>query len=162
MLALEQSRAYLEQLTRGSFLFSRKDDKINVMTIGWGSMGYLWNRFVVMVPVRITRYSYELLKDSHYFTISVPKRGEFSRELHYCGTKSGRDVNKVEELGLILQEGTIPVPHLQGAEFHLECKILYQEELEPTKLAGEIRHEHYPKEDYSVLIYGEILNILGK
>ena len=162
MLALEQSKAYLEQLTRGSFLLSKNGEKVNVMTIGWGSMGYLWNRFVVMVPVRITRHSYELLKDSHYFTISVPKKGEFSRELLYCGTKSGRDVDKISELGLILEEGTIPVPHLMGAEFHLECKILYQEELNPDKLAGEIRHEHYQKEDYSVLIYGEILNILEK
>ena len=55
MLALEQSRAYLEQLTNGSFLISKNGERTNVMTIGWGSMGYLWNRYVVMVPVRTTR-----------------------------------------------------------------------------------------------------------
>lgn len=160
MWALEQSRAYLEQLTRGSFLISKSEERINVMTVGWGSMGYLWNRFVVMVPVRKTRYSYELLKDEHYFTISVPKKGHFSRELHYCGTKSGRDTDKIKDLSLILEEGTIPVPHIKGAQFHLECKILYREELNPEKLHGQINLECYPQKDYSVLFYAEIINII--
>lgn len=160
MLALEQSRAYLEQLTKGSFLICKNGDKINVMTIGWGSMGYLWNRVVVMVPIRTTRYSYELLKDQHFFTISVPKKGEFSRELNYCGSKSGRDVDKVKDLSLVFDEGTIPVPHLRGAQYHLECKILYREEINPEHFDGQIDLEYYPNKDYSVLFYAEILNII--
>lgn len=160
MLALEQSRAYLEQLTKGSFLICKKGNKINVMTIGWGSMGYMWNRVVVMVPIRTTRYTYELLKDEHFFTISVPKKGQFSRELNYCGSKSGRDVDKVEDLSLVLEEGTIPVPHIKGAHYHLECKILYREEINPENLDGQVDLECYPKKDYSVLFYAEILNII--
>lgn len=160
MLALEQSRAYLEQLTRGSFLISRSGDKTNVMTIGWGSFGYLWNRFVVMVPVRKTRYSYQLLKDEHYFTIGVPRKGQFSRELKFCGNNSGRDLDKIEELHLNLEEGTIPVPHIKGMDFTMECKILYREEINPHKLHGQINLECYPKEDYSIMFYAEIVNII--
>ncbi|HZK10439.1 MAG TPA: flavin reductase [Clostridia bacterium] len=160
MLALEQSRAYLEQLTKGSFLICKNKGKVNLMTIGWGSMGYLWNRFIVMVPIRTSRYSYEMLKEEHFFTISVPRKGQFSRELQYCGTKSGRDVDKVKELSLVLEEGTIPVPHLKGAHFHLECKILYKEEIDPKNLDGQVDLECYPNKDYSVLFYAEIVNII--
>ena len=160
MLALEESRAYLEQLTRGSFLISRSGDKTNIMTIGWGSFGYNWNRFVVMVPVRKTRYSYELLKDEHFFTIAVPKKGEFSRQLEFCGTNSGRDLDKIKELSLILEEGTIPVPHMKEVQFNLECRILYKEEINPDNLQGQINLEYYPKEDYSVMLYAEIINII--
>ena len=160
MLALEQSRPYLEQLTKGSFLISGTGDKTNIMTIGWGSMGYLWNRFVVMVAVRKTRHSYEILKDEHYFTISVPKKGEFSRELKFCGENSGRDLDKIKDLALVIEEGSIPVPHLKGAQFSLECRILYREEINPENLHGEIKQETYPDGDYSVMFYGEILNII--
>lgn len=160
MLALEQSRAYLEQLTRGSFLISRGGDRTNIMTIGWGSMGYIWNRFVVTIAVRKTRFSHQLLGEGDYFTISVPKKGDFSRELKYCGSSSGRDCDKIEDLALSLEEGTIPVPHLKGTQFSLECRILYKEEINPDRLHGEINLECYPKKDYSVMYYGEILNII--
>ena len=83
-----------------------------------------------------------------------------SRYLNYCGTKSGRDVDKIKDLALEMEEGSIPVPHLRGAQFHLECKILYKEEINPEKLNGLIDLECYPQKDYSVLFYAEIVNII--
>ena len=34
-------------------------EKFNMMTASWGSMGYLWNKPVVMVFVRPQRYTFE-------------------------------------------------------------------------------------------------------
>jgi flavin reductase (DIM6/NTAB) family NADH-FMN oxidoreductase RutF len=34
------------------------------------------------------------------FTVSVPLPDAMKKELGFCGTKSGRDVNKLESLGL--------------------------------------------------------------
>ena len=34
-------------------------EKFNMMTASWGSMGYLWNKTVVMVFVRPQSYTFE-------------------------------------------------------------------------------------------------------
>lgn len=45
-------------------------EKFNMMTASWGSMGFLWNKPVVMVFVRPQRYTYEFTEKGDMLTLS--------------------------------------------------------------------------------------------
>ena len=73
-------------------------EKFNMMTASWGSMGYLWNKPVVMVFVRPQRYTFEFTERKDEFTLSFFDE-KYRHALDVCGSVSGRDVNKVQENG---------------------------------------------------------------
>ena len=45
-------------------------NKYNTMTISWGTLGILWNKEVVTVFVRKSRYTHEFIENNEYFTVS--------------------------------------------------------------------------------------------
>ena len=69
------------------------------MTVGWGAIGYIWKKEVVIIPVRSTRFTKQLLDKCGEFTLSVPYNS-LKKELGYCGTASGKDEDKFEKAGL--------------------------------------------------------------
>ena len=74
-------------------------DRFNSMTIGWGSLGTVWNKDVLTVYVRPDRYTWQFMKDSDVFTVSFYP--ESCREaLILMGRLSGRDGDKVAAAGL--------------------------------------------------------------
>ena len=74
-------------------------DHFNSMTIGWGSLGTVWNRDVLTVYVRPDRYTWQFMKDSDTFTVSFfPERCRPA--LTVMGRLSGRDGDKVAAAGL--------------------------------------------------------------
>ncbi len=102
----------------------------NPMTIGWCQFGVVWGIPVCTVFVRKSRFTHHLMEENDAFTVSFPKPGTMKKELAFCGTKSGRDVNKTEELGLEfldpssdgLQGG------IRGCGFHFECRKVFKAE----------------------------------
>ena len=74
-------------------------EKFNTMTASWGGIGWLWNKPVAFVFVRPERYTYEFIEKSDYLTLSF--LGEENKKIHaVCGSKSGRNTDKVKETGL--------------------------------------------------------------
>ena len=74
-------------------------EHFNSMTIGWGSLGTVWNKDVLTVYVRPDRFTWQFLKDSDWFTVSFYP--ESCREaLTVMGRMSGRDGNKAAAAGL--------------------------------------------------------------
>ena len=74
-------------------------DSYNSMTIGWGSLGTVWNKDVLTVYVRPDRYTWRFMKENGYFTVSFFP--ESCREaLLLMGRLSGRDGDKVAAAGL--------------------------------------------------------------
>lgn len=74
-----------------------KDD-FNMMTASWGFMGEMWGDDSVAVVIRPSRYTMDYIDKSDYFTLTF--FGD-NKEIHkICGSKSGRDINKVKETGL--------------------------------------------------------------
>jgi flavin reductase (DIM6/NTAB) family NADH-FMN oxidoreductase RutF len=88
--------------------------KFNTMTANWGGMGYLWNKPVVFVFVRPERYTYQFMESSDGFTLSF-----------FCGSKSGRDCDKVAEAGLTPHFTELGFPAFREARLVLECRKLY-------------------------------------
>lgn len=94
----------------------------NAMTIGWGGLGTLWGKSVATVYVRNGRYTYGFMEKSKYFTIMA-----FSDKnvLHYMGTKSGRDGDKAEALGLHTLYTENGTPYYAEADMVMECRTMY-------------------------------------
>lgn len=149
----------LEQLKKGAFLTVKNGNEVNTMTIGWGSIGYIWNKPIFMVAVRYSRHTYKLIEKAKEFTVSIPLEKDLKNELVYCGTKSGRDINKFEQCNLTIIKGQkISTPIIGECELHYECRVIYQQAMEPSALDREIKNSIYPNNDYHVLYFGEILD----
>lgn len=155
----EYSTVALEQLKKGAFLTVKDGDEVNTMTIGWGSISVVWNKPIFMVAVRYSRHTYNLIEDTKEFTVSIPLNSDLKKELSFCGTKSGRDFNKIEECNLTLLEGQkLSTPIIGDCELHYECKLVYQQAMEPATLDEGIRKRFYLNNDYHIFYYGEIVD----
>lgn len=143
----------------GAFLTVKDEDKINTMTIGWGSVGFIWGRPIFTVLVRHSRYTHKLIENTDQFTVSVPFGDKLKRETDYCGTHSGRDVNKFEELGLeLIEPKELDTPFIKGNDIHYECEIVYKQDMKADLLSDqEIKDQYYPQSDYHTVYYGKII-----
>lgn len=103
-------------------------DKFNTMTANWGGTGYLWRKQVVFVFVRPERYTFRFMEDSDGFTLSFYDE-KYRDALNICGTKSGRDYDKVREAGLTPFFTENGYPAFSEARLMLECRKLYASQL---------------------------------
>lgn len=81
-------------------LTSGTPDNFNTMTASWGAMGEIWGKPSFHCFVRTNRYTLEFLDRNELFTASFFDVG-YKPALKYCGSNSGRDVDKAKETGLI-------------------------------------------------------------
>lgn len=154
----------LNLLPKGVFLSVKADNRINTMTIGWGTIGYMWSKPVIMVAVRYSRHTYELLENADDFSISIPLNDNLKKSLAGAGTRSGRDIDKFKEFELNAQDAkTISSPIIAECGLIFECKIIYKQPLNPMMLAKDIKDRFYADEDYHMLYFGEIMaNYINK
>lgn len=147
-----------ERLREGGAFLMVQD---NPMTIGWAHLGVIWNRLTATAYVRHSRYTHELLENTQYFTISVPEKGTFKQELAFCGTRSGRDVNKLEAQNLtVLPAKFGGQGGLSGCQFHIECRILHRTEIPMEAIEDEkILPRFYPKGDQHTQYIAEVLGV---
>lgn len=154
----DYANLFLERLPKGAFLTIKAGDELNTMTIGWGSIGYMWKKPVLMVLVRYSRYSYNLLEKGKEFSVSIPVDEEMKKTLAIAGTKSGRDIDKFEACNIKTEAAKyINSPLINGCGLHFECKVVYQNTMEPATLIPDIKEDCYPNHDYHILYFGEIL-----
>ncbi len=133
----------------------------NTMTIGWGSIGTMWNRPYVSVAVRPTRYTYEFFARYEDFTVTALP-AEFRQAMIYLGTHSGRDSNKLKETELTpIASAKVKSPSFEQAELTIECKSIYYSDFDPAHFIDPKLDLHYPNKDYHRIFYGEIVHILA-
>ena len=144
---------------RGAFLTTRAQGITNTMTISWGQIGFMWGKPVFMTMVRESRYTYELLKNTTEFTVSIPKDDAFQKELGIAGSKSGRDGDKIALAGLTLKDGkAVSAPVIDGGGYTYECKILARVPVGAEFLPQEVLASSYRDGDYHTFFYGEIVS----
>jgi flavin reductase (DIM6/NTAB) family NADH-FMN oxidoreductase RutF len=115
------SRRFPEQL----FLLSSvdKDGNANIMTIGW-CMLTSFDPFMVAISVCKERYSHSLISENGEFTLAFPTE-DMKEKVLYCGTHSGRDVDKLKESGLIvIPAKKVKAPLIDKCNVNLECKVI--------------------------------------
>ena len=152
----------MEHINSGILLTTKADGQVDTMTIGWGTIGVQWGKPIFIVFVRESRYTKQLLDKNGEFTVNVPLGQVDKNILQVCGTKSGRDMDKIGALGLTLEEGeTVSVPAIKQLPLTLECKVIYKQDQEPSAIFPEYDARYYAKGtrnegDYHTAYYGEI------
>lgn len=131
----------------------------NTMTASWGALGELWNRKVSFCFVRPTRHTYEFTEEHEIFTMSFFSE-EYRQMLKYCGTKSGRDVDKALETGITPVASESGSVYFNEARLVFECRKLYFHDLDPGNFLDPSIDEEYPKKDYHRMYVAEIVNCL--
>jgi flavin reductase (DIM6/NTAB) family NADH-FMN oxidoreductase RutF len=155
----EMTSEMLEQLRIGAFFTTKVKDKVNTMTIGWGGINIVWNKPLFVAYVRLSRDSYDMVEKSSEFTISVPIKKDMRKELAFCGTKSGRDVDKIKEMNIALTPGRIvETPIISDCELHYECKVIYKLPMEHGLIPKDVKKRYYTNDDYHMIYYGEIVD----
>ena len=104
----------------------------NTMTVSWGMLGELWGKDVVTVFVRPQRYTYEFMEKYDNFTLSF-FGSEYRRVLSFCGSKSGRDLDKAKETGLTPVETDNGSIAFEQSRLTLECRKLYKDNMTAEK-----------------------------
>jgi flavin reductase (DIM6/NTAB) family NADH-FMN oxidoreductase RutF len=151
------SKDVLKQLEKGAFLTVRAGDVLNTMTIGWGQIGIMWGLPVFVVPVRLSRYTHELLNRTDEFSVSVPGHSEMVDELAFCGSNSGRDTDKFKAAALTAEKSdTIDAPVIGGCRIYFECRIMARIPLKSENFSADRKNKFYGSNDYHELYYGEI------
>ncbi|MCK5804796.1 MAG: flavin reductase family protein [Lentisphaeria bacterium] len=147
----------MEQLPKGAFLTVKYGNRLNTMTIGWGTVGIVWSVPVFTVGVRTSRHTYNLIEAAPDFTVTVPSDSSCRKALAFCGSKSGKAVDKIKECELETLAGEqTATPVLAVPGIHFECRIVLRTPMTPDIMAPALM-EYYPSEDYHSLYYGEIL-----
>lgn len=157
---VEMAPVILGALPKGILLTTKSADTADTMTIGWGTMGTDWSIPVFTVFVRESRFTKELLDQSGEFTINVPMPGQnVSQIIAYCGTRSGRDVDKFEQLHLHTIPGVrVDVPAIAELPLTLECKVIYRQDQDPAAIGQDILDRHYPKGDFHTAYTAQIVD----
>lgn len=128
--------------TQNALLTAGDRKTCNTMTIGWCQLGRVWNLPVCTVYVRPERYTYEFMESHNYFTVSVLPP-EAKKIMAFCGTKSGRDVDKIRECGLTVRYGAGDAPLFDQAEWVLVCKKAYVQDLDAACVLDSCIHGSY-------------------
>jgi len=150
--------------SKGAFLIvkSKDDEKIIVMTIGWAAIGYMWSKPIMTVMVRKSRFTHHIIEKASSFTVCIPDDNS-GEALNFCGTKSGRDVDKFKECKLSIipaRKANTPIINISG--FHYECKIVYKSKMNPDFLCKEYKESVYADNDYHTFYFGEIVDCYKK
>ncbi|MDR3289057.1 MAG: flavin reductase family protein [Peptococcaceae bacterium] len=154
----EMASETLENLTKGAFLTVKDQERLNTMIIGWGNIGVIWRKPIFTVLVRYSRWTYQLLEATKEFTVSIPVKDNLKKAVAFCGTYSGREYDKFKECSLTAEPAQLlQTPIVGECGLYYECKVVYQQAMEPALLNDEIRRSAYPEGDYHVLYYGEIV-----
>lgn len=142
-------------LNFGSFVASGK--KPNVMTASWGFFGVMWHKKIVIVPIRESRFTKSFVDETGEFTLSIPTEGDMKEALHICGTKSGRDTDKISEAHLeMIKAKNVDTYVVGGCGKYFECKVIQKVEM-PHELPDDIRARCYKTPDYHTYYFGEVV-----
>lgn len=112
-------------------------DSYDGCTIGWGSLGTIWNKDTVTVYVHPDRYTSEFLRNHDTFTVSFFPE-EYRKALGYMGSHSGRNEDKAVHAGLT----PVPMKDTVGfkeATLTFVCKKLYQHQFSREDLSQKIQ-----------------------
>ena len=131
-------------------------EHFNTMTCSWGAMGVIWNVPSVTAYVRTNRHTFDFLEHDELFTISVFPE-EYRKALSFCGSHSGRDVDKVKETGLtpVTLDGA---PAFGEAKLVLICRKMYSQMMSQTEFQDpSLVDTFYGKDPMHKMYIGQVI-----
>ena len=155
-------------LPKGILMTTKHDGFVDSMVIGWGHIGIEWGRPIFVAYVRESRFTKQMVENHGEFTINVPMGDVDSSIIKICGTKSGRDMDKIKELGLhLVDSDVVDVPGIRELPLTIECRVIYKQKQDLSAIPADILARYYPEvpggdfagenRDFHYAYYGEIL-----
>jgi len=110
----------------------------NIITLAW-TMIISRTPPIIAISIAPQRFSHDMVKNSKEFTINVPTKDIIS-EVYYCGTHSGRNINKFAQTKLTpLQGVNVKCPRIKECFAQLECKVIDEKSYgDHTLFVGEV------------------------
>lgn len=140
-------------------------EKLNTMTASWGGLGWLWNKPVAFVFIRPERYTHDFVDANDRMTLSFYDK-DWHKALQLCGSKSGRDIDKVAATGLSPVELESGAMTFGQARLTLDCRKLFKTEMtEAAFLDKEVLARFYndrPGGSLHTIYVVEIERVYGK
>ena len=133
-------------------------DSYNMMTASWGGLGILWGRKICFCVLRPQRYTRECMEKAENFSLSFFDEKHRS-VLEYCGSKSGRHVDKMAIDGITPVAAGDTV-YFDEARLVLVCRKIYYQDITPKNFIDPTIDENYPKKDYHRMYVGEVIRCL--
>ena len=136
-------------------------EKANMMTASWGGVGVLYNKPVAICFINPARYTYSIMEKNDTYTLTFYP-GEYKDVLQYCGTKSGRDEDKIKGSGLTplyTENGAVA---FSQACIIIECRKLLSQSLMLDAIEDETERNKRAMQPMHKMYIGEILNVWVK
>ena len=168
---LDHAADIMKGLKKAALVTTKRGDQVNTMTVAWGFFGIEWNRLIFNALIRESRHTHGLLEESGEFSVNIPLYAgpdvdgiEVGKIMGHCGSKSGRDTDKIMDMNLTLAPGErIAAPGILEAPLTLECRVLYKQDQDLSAIPSELLDQFYPPEgssgqrDYHTMYFGEVL-----
>lgn len=136
-------------------------EQCNTMTASWGGLGVIWGSPAATCYIRPQRYTKEFVDREEYFTLSFFDES-YRPQLSLCGSKSGRDVDKVKECGFTVKTAECGAPYFEEASLVLVCRKRFVQAMDPQLIPEDVKERWYPQKDYHTMYIGEIVEALTK
>lgn len=100
-----------------------KDNNPNALAVSWITRTSI-NPFLILISIDFRRYSYEGIDYHKEFVINYPNENQV-KGAEICGSKSGRDMDKIKEAGFTLVSSQkVKTPTIEDSTVSLECKLI--------------------------------------
>ena len=98
------------------------EGKENIFTVAW--IGTVCSKPPMLsISIRPERLSYDYIKETMEFTVNIPNR-KLTKITDFCGVRSGRQINKIEEMNLTMVKGSeIETSFIEECPITIECKV---------------------------------------
>ena len=151
----------LKLIGKDWMLITVKDGEgANAMTASWGCMGVLWNKPVAVCFIRPQRYTYGLAENEERMSLAFFGEG-YREALSLCGSKSGRDCDKLSLAGLTVSD-VDGVPVIDQASTVVIGKKLYADDLKEDNFVDKAMLDNYKSKDFHRIYVLEIQKVLIK
>lgn len=129
------------------------DSEKNIFTAAWtGTVNS--DPPMTYVSIRRERHSYDIIKNSREFVINLVTK-DLAYACDYCGVKSGRDMDKFQQMNLTPRKGdVVSAPIIYESPVNIECRV---KDIIPLGT-----HDMFLAEVVSVCVSDEYLDETGK
>jgi len=104
------------------------ENEKNILTVAWTGT-ICTDPAMAYISVRKERHSYDIIKRTGEFCINLTNE-DLAYATDYCGVKSGKDVNKFEEMKLTPEVASIiKAPMIKESPVSIECRVKEIKEL---------------------------------
>lgn len=136
-------------------------NSFNMMTASWGGFGILWRKPVAYIFVRPQRHTLQFIEKSDFFTLTFYEN-KYRDVLNLCGSRSGKDFNKMTGSGLTPTETANGSIFFSEARLVVECRKLYSDDIKESNFIDQGPLVNYPQKDYHRMYIGAILSCMER